>query len=193
MEATEAVSKPTDAANPEEKEIEQKMIKVISLMPKEVQTRFKLLKVLSDKRSKLNDQLEEEIAELESKVEAKKKPLYNKRREVIEGKEKDFSKYTTDFDFTTKMLKEECATITAKKPAGAKTEEKEKEDEIPTVDVDYLKGKDGVPDFWFKALKNNHMLSELIKEKDEEILQNVRHIEAERSTKPKMMTLRFFF
>jgi hypothetical protein len=35
----------------EEKEIEQKMIKIISLMPKEVQNRFKVLKVLSDKRS----------------------------------------------------------------------------------------------------------------------------------------------
>jgi hypothetical protein len=50
-----------DAANAqpqiddEEKEIEQKMIKIISMMPKEVQNRFKVLKVLSDKRSKLSD------------------------------------------------------------------------------------------------------------------------------------------
>lgn len=41
--------------DPEEKEIEQKMIKIIAMMPKETQNRFKVLKVLSDKRSKLSD------------------------------------------------------------------------------------------------------------------------------------------
>lgn len=44
--------------DPEEREIEQKMVKVISKLPKEVQARFKALKVLSDRRSKLNDLFE---------------------------------------------------------------------------------------------------------------------------------------
>ena len=44
----------------EEKEIEQKLIKVIQSLPKEVQDRFKALKVLSDRRSKMNDAFEEE-------------------------------------------------------------------------------------------------------------------------------------
>jgi len=44
----------------EEKEIEQKLIKVIQSLPKEVQNRFKALKVLSDRRSKMNDAFEEE-------------------------------------------------------------------------------------------------------------------------------------
>jgi hypothetical protein len=64
----------------EEKEIEQKMIKVISLMPAKVQDRFKVLKVLSDKRSKLSDQFDEEIKALEAKIAAKKAPLYEMRR-----------------------------------------------------------------------------------------------------------------
>jgi hypothetical protein len=63
----------------EEKEIEQKMIKVISTMPEKVQSRFKVLKVLSDKRSKLSDQFEAEIKALEAKIAAKKKPLYELR------------------------------------------------------------------------------------------------------------------
>lgn len=54
----------------EEIEIEQKMIKIISLMPKEVQNRFKVLKVLSDKRSELSDQFEEEIKTLDAKIAA---------------------------------------------------------------------------------------------------------------------------
>ena len=67
----------------EEKEIEQKMIKIIGLMPKETQARFKALKVLSDKRSKLSDQFEQEIQELEAKIAEKKKPLYEQRRLIL--------------------------------------------------------------------------------------------------------------
>ena len=49
----------------DEKEIEQKMIKIISMMPKETQNRFKVLKVLSDKRSRISDQFEEDIKNIE--------------------------------------------------------------------------------------------------------------------------------
>jgi hypothetical protein len=61
--ATGETVKPVVAAidNDEEKEIEQKMVKIISKMPAQVQARFKVLKVLSDKRSKLNDEFEEEL------------------------------------------------------------------------------------------------------------------------------------
>lgn len=41
--------------NSEEREIEQKMIKVITQMPAAVQDRFKVLHMLSDERSKIND------------------------------------------------------------------------------------------------------------------------------------------
>jgi len=52
------------------------MIKVISKMPATIQNRFKALKVLSDRRSKLNDEFEEEIKKLEARIADKKKPLY---------------------------------------------------------------------------------------------------------------------
>lgn len=58
--------------NQEEKEIEQQMIKIIAQMPAQVQNRFKVLKVLSDKRSKLADEFEEEIKALDAKIAAKK-------------------------------------------------------------------------------------------------------------------------
>lgn len=93
----------------EEKEIEQKMIKIISLMPKEVQNRFKVLKVLSDKRSALSDQFEEEIKVLDSMIAAKKKPLYEQRKQIVAGEIKDFTQFTSTFDATHKKLQEECA------------------------------------------------------------------------------------
>jgi hypothetical protein len=57
---TKDASKPSEG-NDEEKEIEQKMVKIISMMPSNVQNRFKALKVLSDKRSKMNDEFEKEL------------------------------------------------------------------------------------------------------------------------------------
>lgn len=66
------------------------MVKIIDMMPKEVQNRFKVLKVLADKRSKINDEFEAEVKELENKIAEKKKPHFDRRREIIEGKFKEF-------------------------------------------------------------------------------------------------------
>jgi len=52
-------------ADADEKEIEQKMIKTILNMPQEVQDRFNVLHMLSDKRSKLNDEFNEACKKLE--------------------------------------------------------------------------------------------------------------------------------
>jgi nucleosome assembly protein 1-like 1 len=173
----------------EEKEIEQKMIKIISKMPKEVQNRFKALKVLSDRRSKLNDEFELEIKKLEAKIAEKKRPLYEQRRQVIQGELKDFTTFTPTFDETLKKLEKECAEIeTAKKDEKPEDKEEEK-----PIEVDHLKGKDGIPDFWFRAIKNNQMIWELVKEKDEEILTHIKHVESERSDNPKHLTVKFLF
>lgn len=56
-----------------------------------------------------------------------------------------------------------------------------------------MKTVDGIPDFWFKAIKNNNMIFELVKEKDEEILKNIRYIDSERTSSPKTLTVRFYF
>jgi hypothetical protein len=41
---------------------------------------------------------------------------------------------------------------------------------VKPVDVENLKGKQGIPDFWYRSIKNNQMIYELVKEKDEAIL-----------------------
>jgi nucleosome assembly protein 1-like 1 len=56
-----------------------------------------------------------------------------------------------------------------------------------------LIGQNGIPDFWFKAIKNNQMIYELVKEKDEEILKSVKHIESEKTDKPKTLTVTMHF
>jgi nucleosome assembly protein 1-like 1 len=77
-----------------------------------------------------------------------------------------------------------------KLPEGEEPKEKE---EIKAVDVENLKTATGVPDFWYRAIKNNQMIYELVKEKDDEILKNLRHVESERSDAPKALTVRFLF
>ena len=178
----------TEAGNPphiddDEKEIEQKMIKVIAGMPDKVQARFKVLKVLSDKRSKLSDVFDKEIKEIEAKIAAKKKPLYELRTKIISGEH-------TEFAESNKTFAEKYATLEthhAEKLSKQKEEEAaeggkkgEEEEEIKAVDVENLKGQAGIPDFWSRSIKNNQMIFELVKEKDEPILKFLRHIESER-------------
>ena len=95
----------------------------------------------------------------------------------------------TKFDETHKKLEEECSKIVSKTGDGAE----KKTDELKVVEVDHLKGVNGISDFWFKAIKNNNMIFELVKEKDEEILKHIRHIESERTSEPKSLTVKLHF
>ena len=196
----------TEAGSPphiddDEKEIEQKMIKVIAGMPEKVQSRFKVLKVLSDKRSKLSDQFDAEIKEIEAKIAAKKKPLYELRAKIISGDHTDFAESTKTFaEKFVKLEAHHAEKITKKKAEAAEDGEKAEDEEIKAVDVENLKGKTGIPDFWYRSIKNNQMIFELVKEKDEPILQHIRHIESERvdaeEGKPdsrKYLAVRFYF
>ena len=190
MEADKNLATGVPDIDDEEKEIEQKMIKIIAQMPANVQNRFKVLKVLSDKRSKLSDQFEEEIKALDAQIAAKKKPLYDQRKAIVSGETKDFAAFVSTFDVSHKKLEEECALIVTKK-ADDKKEETEAD---KALDVDNLKGVEGIPDFWFRSMKNNQMIWELVKEKDEEILKYVRHIDSEKVDTPnKILTVNFHF
>jgi len=70
-----------------------------------------------------------------------------------------------------------------------KSDEEKKEDEeedakhMPT-DVAYLKDKKGVPDFWKKAIQNNAMLSQIVTEKDREVLEHLVDVKCVQSEEP---------
>lgn len=176
----------TEAGSPphiddDEKEIEQRMIKVIAGMPDKVQARFKVLKVLSDKRSKLSDEFDKEIKEIEAKIAAKKKPLYELRTKIISGEHTEFAESNKTFDEKYATLAIHHAEKLSKKKEEAEGDKKGEEDEeIKAVDVENLKGQTGIPDFWSRSIKNNQMIFELVKEKDEPILKFIKHVESER-------------
>ena len=69
-------------------------------MPANVQNRFKVLHMLSDERSKINDLFELEVKALEAKYMEKKKPLLEKRNDLVLGKITDFSEFIPKYEET---------------------------------------------------------------------------------------------
>lgn len=170
-------------SDPDEKEIEQKMIKTILNMPEQVQNRFKVLHMLSDQRSKLNDEFNEACKKLEAKIMEKKAPFLEKRKQIIAGELTDFGDLIPRFDSAHKELQEKVAAI-------VKPENEEKEEEKVPTDVNYLKGKTGIPDFWVRAIKSNRLIWDQVKEKDQPIIEHLKHVETEQGeNEDKNMTL----
>mmetsp|Transcript_4164 Transcript_4164/g.7054 ORF Transcript_4164/g.7054 Transcript_4164/m.7054 type:complete len:280 (+) Transcript_4164:74-913(+) len=176
--------------DPLEKEIEQKMVKTILSMPKQIQDRFKVLHMLSDKRSKLNDEFNEACKKLEAQIREKKQPLLKQRKDIISGETTEFGELVSRFEESHKELEKKVAAIV--KPE----EEKDEEEKEPT-DVSYLKGKQGIPDFWLKAMKSNRLIWDQVKEKDEELIQCLKHVQTdvseEEASKNMIITLTLVF
>ena len=152
----ETPTPPANAApvmDADEKEIEQKMIKTILGMPEAVQDRFKVLHMLSDKRSKLNDEFNEACKKLEQKILEKKKPFLDQRKQIIAGEMTEFGELVPRFDEAHKELEKKVAAIV--KPAE---EPDDKEEEKAPTDVTYLKGKQGIPDFWRVTQLTNRLV-----------------------------------
>ena len=144
--------------------MEQKMIKVVERMPENVQKRFQCLYVFSDERSKINDQFEKEVRELSEAFETRKLPILKKRDEIIAGTNTSFDDACIEFDTAYTKLETAVAGIIKTDEEKEADEEEDKLHE-PT-NVEHLKEKPGVPDFWAKAIKNHAMLQSAITEKD---------------------------
>ena len=130
-----------------------KMIKVINSMPPQVQNRFKVLHMLSDERSRINDAYEEELKQLQDKFNEKKRPILEKRNEIVKGTCTDFSELTAQYEENFKEISTIVAGIT-KSAKDKERDEEEAKDHVAT-NVDHLKEVQGVPDFWSTAIKNN--------------------------------------
>jgi nucleosome assembly protein 1-like 1 len=167
------------------------MIKVISSMPAQVQNRFKVLHMLSDERSKINDEFEKERKALEEKFREVKKPLLEKRNDIVLAKTTDYAEYLPTYDETYMKV----GTIVA----GIVKSEKDKEDdaieagEHKPTDVAHLKEVEGVPDFWTVAVKNNQMMMQYIREKDRETLPFLTNVTSVEVSEPKSITIELTF
>jgi len=129
--------------------------------------------MLSDKRSKLNDEFNEACKKLEAKILEKKKPFLDQRKEIIAGDLENYGDLTEKFDATHEELKTKVSAIV--KPPKKEGEEEETVKE--PLDVSYLKGKKGIPDFWVRAIKSNKLIMDEVKNNDEKIIDLVTNVE----------------
>jgi hypothetical protein len=124
--------------------------------------------------------------------------LYQIRQQIVEGAVTEFGTYKTEFATHYAELETYHAENLTKKKS---TEEPQEGEEVKAVDVDNLKGNQGIPDFWYRSIKNNQMIFELVKEKDEPILEHhLSNVESEKQepdvTDPasrKSLTVKFHF
>lgn len=144
--------------------------------------------MLSDQRSKINDEFEKEVKVLEAKYSAKKQPLFETRKQIISGEVTEFAEYVPKFEETHTKLEKIVSGIVKTEEDADKTEE-EKE----PINVDHLKNVQGIPDFWSLAIKNNKMIMHTFKEADEKLIPHIKSLEAVRFDKPKALELKVQF
>ena len=176
----------------EERELEQKMIKVITKMPDMVQPRFKTLHMFSDERSRINDLFEVEVKKLSAKMELRKRPILVQRDAILQGEFTSFEDMIPQYD--EKMPELETIIAGIQRTDEEKEEEAEEEKKHEPVDVAYLKENVGVPDFWAKSIEGHPMLQQIITEKDSPIIKHVTMVKAEKVEEPSsMITVEVFF
>jgi tRNA A37 threonylcarbamoyltransferase TsaD len=138
--------------------------------------------MLSDERSKINDEFDNLVKTLNTKFANLKQPHLEKRDQIVAGSITKFPEEVTKFDASIPALKDIVDHIVKPK----KDEDDSDEEEKPHVatDVSGLVGKAGVPDFWSVAAKNNQILMQTFREKDKEVLPFLSGLHVERIEEP---------
>mmetsp|Transcript_138763 Transcript_138763/g.241301 ORF Transcript_138763/g.241301 Transcript_138763/m.241301 type:complete len:344 (-) Transcript_138763:609-1640(-) len=137
-------------------------------LPKDERTRVYGLMGIQKDYAEVHAKYMEEMKELEIRYEKLYSPYYAKRKEIVQG------------------LREPTEEEVSK---GSKVVEVKDEDEAPQVtDIN------GIPEFWYTALKNHEALEEILYPQDEECLKSLIDITAENFEDPnKGFKLTFFF
>ena len=142
----------------DQKDFEYKMSKTISLMPEEVQDRFKAIKVLYDTERLIDDEEEALYRTLELKYDALYREVYEERKQVLAGTKLPAEDALAQFNNRAKELDDEDF----------------KKLEVQSCDVkDIQNCPTGVPGFWLRSMLNHGGISRLIQEKDRPILMHL--------------------
>ena len=169
----------------------------IQSLPKSVKRRIKALKKLQFDSSKIEGDFYKEVHELECKYAAKYTPLFEKRSKVVTGgveptdEECDWPSDEEKEDEKVAQLSEDVknkAKVGDGEKADSEEKEKEKKEDNEGADVK------GIPNFWLTVFKNVDMLSEMIQDHDEPILNHLQDVKVQFSSTQDMgFTLEFYF
>ncbi len=122
-------------------------------LPKSVKNRVYGLKSLQEEQLKLDMDFQRELFELEKKYQEKLKPLYNSRSDFVKGLKEPNKEQIEEGKALVEEEEEE--------PNDGKIEEEEDATE---------EGQKGIPSFWLTALENLNPISDLISDKDADVL-----------------------
>ncbi|KAG6016183.1 hypothetical protein E4U54_002112 [Claviceps lovelessii] len=139
----------------------------IESLPPSVRRRVAGLRAVQQEHSKIEDEFQKEVLELEKKYFAKFTPLYEKRAAIVNGK----AEPTED---EVKAGENEEGQLGAEGSADATAQQ---ETEVPE-DVT------GIPEFWLSAMKNQTTLAEMITDRDEAALKHLTDVRMEYLDKP---------
>lgn len=131
-------------------------------LPKKVKQRVFGLKAVQQQQLKLEADFQKELLNLEKKFFKLYEPLYERRKEIVNGDEEP----------TTAEIEEGEAL-----EEQDEDEEDEEEEDEDDEDDDDIEG--GVPGFWLTAMENLSTVSETITERDSEVLHFVKDIRME--------------
>lgn len=146
-------------------------------LPKAIKRRAKALKNLLSKTLEMEAEYYKELHELERKYLAKQIPLFERRREIING---DIEPTDEDCEWQSDDEEEEelakqitdKVVIKEEKSDGDKPENDIKED----GDKDEENAPSGIPDFWLTILNNVELTQEMIQDCDVPILEKLTDI-----------------
>jgi len=93
--------------DPEQKEFELKMSKLIETMPKEVKDRFKALKVQMDQVNILDEEEDKLYRELELKYDKLYKNIYEQRKQILIGENNNCDHLIAEYEKREKELVDE--------------------------------------------------------------------------------------
>ncbi|EON96105.1 putative nucleosome assembly protein [Phaeoacremonium minimum UCRPA7] len=140
----------------------------IESLPTQVKKRVSGLKGIQKEHSKLEAEFQEEVLQLEKKYFAKFTPLYEKRKEIVNGA-------TEPSEAEIQAGEEDDEEDEEAEEAAATKEEKPAESTEPVS---------GIPEFWLSAMKNQISLAEMITDRDEGALKHLTDIRMEYLDKP---------
>ncbi|KAG6095423.1 hypothetical protein E4U30_002477 [Claviceps sp. LM220 group G6] len=140
----------------------------IESLPPPVRRRVAGLRAVQQEHSKLEDEFQKEVLELEKKYFAKSTPLYEKRAAIVNGKaEPTEDEVKAGENEEEVQLQAEDST-----DANAQPENEAAEDVA------------GIPEFWLSAMKNQTTLAEMITDRDEAALKHLTDVRMEYLEKP---------
>jgi nucleosome assembly protein 1-like 1 len=159
----------------------------VESLPLPIRRRITGLKGIQVAQSKIEAEFQKDIYELEKKYADKYRPLFARRKELVDGSDEPNAEEVESGE----QAEDEDSEMDDDDEDEDEDEERERLP-VPTAD-EIANAPKGIPEFWLTALKNHLGLSELITDRDEEALKYLIDIRLEYPADKPGFTLIFEF